>query len=64
MRILLGRLFNFKRGNCMRLMPSNNGALEKRMPILLKRIPFHSHVLGNGCPRMALESKNGCPVFS
>ena len=34
------------------------------MPIFLKRMPSKNGVLGNGCPRMPLEGKNGCPVFS
>ena len=37
----------------MRLMPSKNGVLEKRMPIFSKRMPLHSHVLGNQSPRMS-----------
>ena len=53
--------FNFKRGNWSRLMPSQNSVLEKRMPIFGKRMPLHSHVFENGCPRMPSNGQNGCP---
>ena len=53
--------FNFKRGNWSRLMPSKNSVLVPRMPILGKRMPLHSHVFKNGCPRMPPDDQNGCP---
>ena len=60
MCIVQGSFQNFTRGNCKRLMLSKNGVLEKRMPILRKRMPLHPYVF----PRFGKTDAPGCRFMS